>query len=85
MMRIKNYHVIEKSADELIEKLNNVERWKGVFDIQEGNKINLRTYKDVENLIDLFDERYTFSLITNDEFDTDVKELAEPVVEGGTI
>lgn len=85
MMRIKNYHVIEKSADELIEKLNNVERWKGVFDIQGGNKINLRTYKDVENLIDLFDERYTFSLITNDEFDTDVKELAEPVVEGGTI
>ncbi|MEG0962277.1 MAG: DUF4868 domain-containing protein [Lachnospiraceae bacterium] len=85
MMRIKNYHVIEKSADELIEKLNNVERWKGVFDIQEGNKINLRTYKDVENLIDLFDERYTFSLITNDEFDTDVKELAGPVVEESTI
>ena len=28
------------------------------------------TYKNVENLFDLFDERYMFSLITNDEFDT---------------
>lgn len=76
MMRIKNYHVINKTANELIEKLNSVERWKGVFDIQD-NKIILRTYKDVENLIDLFDERYTISPVTNDEFDTDVKQLAE--------
>ena len=32
----------------------------------------------MENLIDLFDERYTVSLVTGDEFDTDVKRLAAP-------
>ena len=80
IMRIKNYHVIKKTRNELIKKLKSVERWKGIFDIQD-NKINLHTYKDVENLIDLFDERYTFSPITNDEFDTDVKQLVLLVVE----
>lgn len=77
MMRIKNYHVIEKTADELLEKINTVSRWKDVFEIID-NKIHLRTYQDVENLIDLFDERFTTSLITGDEFDTDVKKLATP-------
>ena len=51
-----------------------VPRWKGVFDIKDG-EINLRNYKDVENLIDFFEERYTVSQVTNDEFDTDVKKL----------
>lgn len=78
MMRIKNYHVVDKTADELLVKINTVERWQGVFDIAD-NKINLSTYKDVENLIDLFDERFTTSLITGDEFDTEVKKLAEPM------
>ena len=77
MMRIKNYHVIEKTADELLEKINTVPRWKDVFEIID-NKIHLRTYQDVENLVDLFDERFTTSLITGDEFDTDVKKLADP-------
>ncbi len=78
MMRIKNYHVITKSASELLEKVKTVPRWEGVFDTT-GDKLNLHTYQDVENLIDLFDERFTTSPITGDEFDTDVKKLADPV------
>ncbi len=78
MMRIKKYHVITKSADELLEKVKTVPRWEGVFDVTE-DKINLRTYQDVENLIDLFDERFTISPITGDEFDTDVKKLVGPL------
>lgn len=79
MMRIKNYHVITRTAAELLDKVKTVPRWRGVFDIT-GDKINLRTYQDVENLIDLFDERFTTSPITGDEFDTDVKKLASPVL-----
>lgn len=79
MMRIKNYHVIDKTADELLEKISTVARWQDVFEIVD-NKIYLRTYQDVENLIDLFDERFTTSLITGDEFDTDVKKLATPTM-----
>ena len=77
MMRIKHYHVVEKTAEELIQIINTVPRWQGVFDIRDG-QIYLRTFRDVENLIDLFDERYTVSLVTGDEFDTDVKRLAAP-------
>jgi hypothetical protein len=84
MMRIKNYHVINKSADELLSKVKTVQRWQGVFDTT-GDKINLHTYQDVENLIDLFDERFTSSLITGDEFDTDVKKLAVPVIAAGIV
>lgn len=32
--------------------------------------------KDVEEIIDLFDERYTYSEITGAEYDTSVKTLA---------
>ncbi|KAF5049673.1 hypothetical protein DSECCO2_437400 [anaerobic digester metagenome] len=78
MMRIKKYYVITKSADELLEKVKTVPRWEGVFDVTE-DKINLRTYQNVENLIDLFDERFTISPITGDEFDTDVKKLVDPL------
>lgn len=78
MMRIKNYHVITTSANELINTVKTVPRWVGVFDLT-GDMINLRTYQDVEKLIDLFDERYTISPVTGDEFDTDVKKIAEPV------
>lgn len=74
MMRISRYNVVKEKPEELIEKLEQIPRWKGVFKIS-GNKIKLDTYKDVENIIDLFDERYTKSLITNDEFDTDVKKI----------
>lgn len=76
MMRISRYNVLKEPPEELIEKLEQSPRWKGVFKIK-GDKIKLDTYKDVENIIDLFDERYTKSLITNDEFDTDVKKIVE--------
>ena len=36
------------------------------------------TYGEVENLIDLFDERYTRSDVTDTEYDTDVKTIAQP-------
>lgn len=75
MMRIKQYNVIKKTPEELINKIKTVPRWKNVFKV-ENEKIVLDTYEDVENLIDLFDERYTVSPVTGDEFDTDVKKLA---------
>lgn len=37
------------------------------------------TYVHVERFIDLLDERYTKSEITNTEYDTDVKKEASPV------
>ena len=75
MLRIKQYNVIKQTPEELINRIQTVPRWQNVFKVEEG-KILLNTFKDVENLIDLFDERYTKSLITDDEFDTDVKKLA---------
>ena len=72
MMRIKSYNVINMNAQEIMSRVQDIPRWKDVFKINEG-KIVINTYKDVENLIDLFDERFTRSEVTGDEFDTDVK------------
>lgn len=42
-------------------------------------QIRLRTFSDVENIIDLFTERYTKSEVTGQEYDTYVKDKAEPI------
>lgn len=79
MMRIGTSRVLSLSADELLVKINSVSRWKDKFHIDEStNQIILKTYGEVEALIDLFDERYTRSDITNTEYDTDVKSVAQP-------
>lgn len=39
----------------------------------------MRTFSDVENIIDLFTERYTKSEVTGQEYDTSVKDKAEPI------
>ncbi len=75
LMRVQNSKVFTMSVDELKGKLKTVDRWKGRFQM-ENNKIVLNTYRDVEALIDLFDERYTRSEITGQEYDTAVKSVA---------
>lgn len=78
MMQIHKFPVASMSKEGLIDKLYTVARWKNVFDIQQ-DQIYLKTYKDVENIIDLFTERYTKSEVTGQEYDTTVKNKAEPV------
>jgi len=78
MMRIGNSRVLALSANELYTKINTVQRWKDKFHIDETtHQIVLKTYTEVESLIDLFDERYTRSDITDTEYDTDVKTVAQ--------
>lgn len=73
MMQISNFPIIDVKKEELLKRIQIVPRWQGKFEISE-NGITLRTFADVENLIDLFTERYTKSLIIDDqEYDTDVK------------
>lgn len=79
MMRIGNSRVLALSAEDLYTKINNVQRWKDKFHIDEAtHQIVLKSYSEVESLIDLFDERYTRSDITDTEYDTDVKTVAQP-------
>lgn len=53
--------------------------WKDKFEENQEGLIVLNTYQQVEDLIDLLDERYTRSDVTNQEYDTDVKRVAKPV------
>lgn len=79
MMRIGTSKVLSLSAEDLITKIRTVDRWKDKFHINEAtNQIVLETYAEVEYLIDLFDERFTRSDITDTEYDTDVKTVAQP-------
>lgn len=78
MMQIHKYPVTVMDREALIEKLYTVERWKGVFEIQ-GTQVHLRNFTDVENVIDLFIERYTKSEVTGQEYDTSVKDKAKPI------
>lgn len=77
MMQIHKFPVATMSKAGLVERLHSVDRWKDVFEIQE-DQVNLRNYTDVENIIDLFIERYTKSEVTGQEYDTEVKNKAEP-------
>lgn len=80
MMRISSSSVLSLSKEDLFNKITTVPRWQGKFDVNpEDSTITLNTYKEVEFLIDLFDERYTRSEITGTEYDTDVKSVAQPV------
>ena len=74
MMQIQQYPIVSLPKSELLRRIKETDRWKGVFEINE-NGINLRNFSDVEKLIDLFSDRYTKSIIVPDqEYDTSVKE-----------
>ena len=79
MLRIKNSKVLTKSKEELYLKITTLPRWSGKFDLdEETHTIVLRNYCQVENLIDLLDERYTRSDVTDEEYDTSAKKWVEP-------
>ena len=78
VMRISHSKVLQHPKEEILKNIDETDRWKDVFKF-EGDKIKLDTYKDVENLIDLLDERFTVSPITGEEYDTDVKKPAERI------
>jgi len=82
MMRITDSKVLKMESAKLWENIHRSARWNGKIKEING-KFVLDTYAQVENLIDLLDERYTRSDITGEEYDTEVKQLAEPVT-GGT-
>lgn len=77
MMRVADSSVLKMPADRLWGKIHESSRWNGRIQEKDGQFV-LETYVQVENLIDLLDERYTRSDITDQEYDTEVKRLAEP-------
>lgn len=80
MMRIGSSKVFDLTQEQLMNKVNTLPRWKGKFNFnQDSHQIVLNTYREVESLIDLFDERYTRSDVTDTEYDTDVKTVAKPM------
>lgn len=80
ILRLKNSKVLTKSKDDLYMKITTLPRWRGKFEINETDRtINLKNYGQVENLIDLLDERYTRSDVTDEEYDTSAKKWVEPV------
>lgn len=78
MMRITDSKVLVMPIDRLMESIHRSTRWSGKIKEENGLFV-LETYAQVENLIDLLDERYTRSDITGEEYDTSVKQVAEPV------
>ena len=76
MMRIADSQVLKMDLAKLLENIHQSSRWNGKI-TEENGKFVLDTYAQVENLIDLLDERYTRSDITGEEYDTDVKKLAD--------
>ena len=81
MLRIKNSKVLRMSKEELFTKITTLPRWQGKFEIDEtDHTIKLKNYGQVENLIDLLDERYTRSDVTDEEYDTRAKKWVAAVV-----
>ena len=81
MMRIKDSKVLLRTKDQLLESITTLPRWKGKFAVDmESKQIILEKYKQVENLIDLLDERFTRSDVTGEEYDTGSKKWVAPIV-----
>lgn len=80
LMRITDSKVLKMDPDKLWENIHKSSRWNGKIK-EENRQFVLESYVQVEDLIDLLDERYTRSDITDTEYDTDVKQVAEPVNE----
>lgn len=79
MMRIVSSEIFTLTKEQLLDKVKNLPRWKNKLNINpQTNQIVLNTYSEVESLIDLFDERYTRSDVTNVEYDTEVKKVVLP-------
>ena len=78
LMRITDSKVLKMEPEKLWENIHRSTRWNEKIK-ERDRKFVLDTYIQVENLIDLLDERYTRSDITGEEYDTEVKQLAEPV------
>lgn len=78
MMRITDSKVLKMDFATLWKNIHQSKRWNGRIREENGQFV-LDTYEQVENLIDLLDERYTRSDITGEEYDTEVKKPAEPV------
>lgn len=78
LMRISDSKVLKMDSQLLWENIHKSKRWNGKIQ-EENGKFVLNTYTQVEDLIDLLDERYTRSDITDVEYDTEVKQVAEPV------
>ena len=82
VLRLKSSKVLDKTKEELYHKITTLPRWQGKFEINEtDHTIHLKTNVHVENLIDLLDERYTRSDITNEEYDTSAKKWIGPVTQ----
>ena len=77
MMRAMDSPVLQMTTEALFHKIATVDRWKGKFKNPVNGRIPIDTFKEVESLIDLLDERYTVSEVTGQEYDTDVKKKAE--------
>lgn len=77
MMRITDSKVLKMEPAKLWEKIHQSTRWNNRIKEENGQFV-LETYLQVEDLIDLLDERYTRSDITGEEYDTEVKQLAVP-------
>ncbi len=73
MMNIKDSPVLKMDEKSLYERVNHLPRWQGKFKFDDDNHIVLNTFKNVEDLIDLFNERYTRSDVTGEEYDTSAK------------
>ena len=61
-----------------VEMIRQMGGWYEIIIDEATNQIVLKTYAEVEDFIDLFDERFTRSDITDTEYDTDVKTIAKP-------
>ncbi len=78
MMRIADSKVLKMPVDKMMENIYHSQRWNGKIPEDDGVFV-LNTFGHVELLIDLLDERYTRSDITDEEYNTDVKKVAEPI------
>lgn len=72
LMKIKDSPVLNMSKERLLKKINEIERYKSIINVQD-NQIIVNTQKDVDNVLKLFGDAILKSELTDEEYETMIK------------
>ena len=77
-MKIKDSPVLKMSKQDILRKINEIERYKSLINVQDG-QIVVKNQNDVNNVLKLFGDAILKSELTNAEYETMIKKKLDSI------
>lgn len=78
LMKIKDSPVLKMSKQDILRKINEIERYKSLINVQDG-QIVVKNQNDVNNVLKLFGDAILKSELTNAEYETMIKKKLDSI------